>query len=168
MPLRSSKLNIPPKGVSSGPELVTPRSSSRPAHAASSSPGGDAERQMIETDGVRIEAPSGAVVLHQPQRLVGSGELQDNHAPIIEILAEHLLETEDASVPLDAVVKVAHRQRHMMKSRHRSQDLSMPRGPSARSSERTLDWDLYPPDPHFVVLGDPDGNPFCVVDLSRS
>jgi catechol 2,3-dioxygenase-like lactoylglutathione lyase family enzyme len=30
-----------------------------------------------------------------------------------------------------------------------------------------LDWDMYPPDPDFVVLGDPDGNPFCVVDLSR-
>lgn len=31
-----------------------------------------------------------------------------------------------------------------------------------------VDWDLYPPDPDFVVLGDPDGKPFCVVDLSRS
>lgn len=31
-----------------------------------------------------------------------------------------------------------------------------------------LDWDSYPPDPDFVVLGDPDGNPFCVVDLSRA
>ncbi|HET7328117.1 MAG TPA: VOC family protein [Nocardioidaceae bacterium] len=31
---------------------------------------------------------------------------------------------------------------------------------------RRLDWDLYPPDPDFVVLGDPDGNAFCVVDLS--
>lgn len=31
-----------------------------------------------------------------------------------------------------------------------------------------LDWDLYPPDPDFVVLGDPDGNAFCVVDLSQS
>ncbi|NKZ05242.1 VOC family protein [Actinomadura latina] len=29
-----------------------------------------------------------------------------------------------------------------------------------------LDWDLYPPDPDFVVLADPDGNAFCVVDLS--
>lgn len=29
-----------------------------------------------------------------------------------------------------------------------------------------LAWDLYPPDPDFVVLADPDGNAFCVVDLS--
>jgi predicted nucleic acid-binding protein/catechol 2,3-dioxygenase-like lactoylglutathione lyase family enzyme len=31
-----------------------------------------------------------------------------------------------------------------------------------------LEWDSYPPDPDFVVLGDPDGNPFCVVDESRA
>ncbi|MBN6037402.1 VOC family protein [Amycolatopsis sp. 195334CR] len=31
-----------------------------------------------------------------------------------------------------------------------------------------IDWDDYPPDPDFVVLADPDGNPFCVVDLSRA
>ncbi|GAA0243849.1 VOC family protein [Actinomadura nitritigenes] len=31
-----------------------------------------------------------------------------------------------------------------------------------------VDWDLYPPDPDFVVLADPDGNVFCVVDLSRA
>jgi catechol 2,3-dioxygenase-like lactoylglutathione lyase family enzyme len=31
-----------------------------------------------------------------------------------------------------------------------------------------LDWDLYPPDPDFIVLADPDGNAFCVVDLSRA
>lgn len=30
------------------------------------------------------------------------------------------------------------------------------------------DWDLYPPEPDFVVLADPDGNLFCVVDLSRA
>ncbi|HEY6276285.1 MAG TPA: VOC family protein [Streptosporangiaceae bacterium] len=30
-----------------------------------------------------------------------------------------------------------------------------------------LDWDLYPADPDFVVLADPDGNRFCVVDLSH-
>lgn len=30
-----------------------------------------------------------------------------------------------------------------------------------------VDWDLYPPDPDFVVLADPDGNAFCVVDMSR-
>jgi catechol 2,3-dioxygenase-like lactoylglutathione lyase family enzyme len=33
---------------------------------------------------------------------------------------------------------------------------------------RRLNWDLYPPDPDFVVLADPDGNPFCVVDLSHA
>lgn len=31
-----------------------------------------------------------------------------------------------------------------------------------------LDWDLYPAEPDFVVLSDPDGNAFCVVDLSQS
>jgi catechol 2,3-dioxygenase-like lactoylglutathione lyase family enzyme len=30
------------------------------------------------------------------------------------------------------------------------------------------EWDSYPPKPDFVVLGDPDGNLFCVVDLSRA
>ena len=29
-------------------------------------------------------------------------------------------------------------------------------------------WDRYPPDPDFVVLADPDGNLFCVVDLSTA
>ncbi|WP_131739331.1 VOC family protein [Actinomadura roseirufa] len=33
---------------------------------------------------------------------------------------------------------------------------------------RRVDWDSYPPDPDFVVLADPDGNAFCIVDLSRS
>jgi catechol 2,3-dioxygenase-like lactoylglutathione lyase family enzyme len=33
---------------------------------------------------------------------------------------------------------------------------------------RTVDWDLYPPNPDFVVLADPDGNAFCVVDLSKA
>jgi catechol 2,3-dioxygenase-like lactoylglutathione lyase family enzyme len=28
-------------------------------------------------------------------------------------------------------------------------------------------WDSYPGDPDFVVLADPDGNRFCVVDLSH-
>lgn len=28
-------------------------------------------------------------------------------------------------------------------------------------------WDLYPADPDFVVLADPDGNRFCVVDASH-
>jgi catechol 2,3-dioxygenase-like lactoylglutathione lyase family enzyme len=30
-----------------------------------------------------------------------------------------------------------------------------------------VDWDSYPDDPDFVVLADPDGNRFCVVDLSH-
>jgi predicted enzyme related to lactoylglutathione lyase len=30
-----------------------------------------------------------------------------------------------------------------------------------------VDWDLYPADPDFVVLADPDGTRFCVVDLSH-
>ncbi|GAA4973242.1 VOC family protein [Pseudonocardia tropica] len=29
-------------------------------------------------------------------------------------------------------------------------------------------WDGYPAEPDFVVLADPDGNVFCVVDLSRA
>ncbi|MEV6883701.1 VOC family protein [Streptomyces sp. NPDC051135] len=33
---------------------------------------------------------------------------------------------------------------------------------------RTVEWDLYPPDPDFVVLADPDGNVFCVVDLGHA
>lgn len=32
---------------------------------------------------------------------------------------------------------------------------------------RRVDWDLYPDDPDFVVLADPDGNRFCIVDLSH-
>jgi catechol 2,3-dioxygenase-like lactoylglutathione lyase family enzyme len=32
---------------------------------------------------------------------------------------------------------------------------------------RRADWDLYPGDPDFVVLEDPDGNRFCIVDLSH-
>jgi catechol 2,3-dioxygenase-like lactoylglutathione lyase family enzyme len=30
-----------------------------------------------------------------------------------------------------------------------------------------VDWDSYPGDPDFVVLADPDGNLFCIVDLSH-
>ena len=30
------------------------------------------------------------------------------------------------------------------------------------------DWPLYPARPDFVVLADPDGNLFCVVDLGRA
>ena len=32
---------------------------------------------------------------------------------------------------------------------------------------RRVDWDSYPDDPDFVVLADPEGNRFCVVDLSH-
>jgi len=28
-------------------------------------------------------------------------------------------------------------------------------------------WDRYPDDPDFVVLADPDGNRFCIVDLGH-
>jgi len=30
-----------------------------------------------------------------------------------------------------------------------------------------VDWDSYPDDPDFIVLADPDGNRFCIVDLSH-
>ena len=30
-----------------------------------------------------------------------------------------------------------------------------------------VDWDTYPDDPDFVVLADPDGNRFCIVDASH-
>jgi catechol 2,3-dioxygenase-like lactoylglutathione lyase family enzyme len=30
-----------------------------------------------------------------------------------------------------------------------------------------VDWDSYPDDPDFVVLADPAGNRFCIVDLSH-
>jgi catechol 2,3-dioxygenase-like lactoylglutathione lyase family enzyme len=29
-----------------------------------------------------------------------------------------------------------------------------------------VDWDLYPEDADFIVLADPDGNRFCVIDTS--
>jgi hypothetical protein len=29
-----------------------------------------------------------------------------------------------------------------------------------------VDWDSYPDDPDFIVLEDPDGNRFCVVDAA--
>jgi catechol 2,3-dioxygenase-like lactoylglutathione lyase family enzyme len=29
---------------------------------------------------------------------------------------------------------------------------------------RRVDWDSYPEDPDFIVLEDPDGNRFCIVD----
>ena len=32
---------------------------------------------------------------------------------------------------------------------------------------RRVDWDGYPDDPDFVVLADPDGNLFCIVDLGH-
>ncbi|MFF2078144.1 VOC family protein [Kitasatospora sp. NPDC058162] len=31
----------------------------------------------------------------------------------------------------------------------------------------SVDWDLYPDDPDFVVLADPEGNRFCVVDTTH-
>ena len=30
-----------------------------------------------------------------------------------------------------------------------------------------VDWDMYPPDPDFVVLADPAGNRFCVVNAGH-
>ncbi|MFJ2576043.1 VOC family protein [Kitasatospora aureofaciens] len=30
-----------------------------------------------------------------------------------------------------------------------------------------VDWDLYPEDPDFVVLADPDGNRFCVIGTAH-
>lgn len=33
---------------------------------------------------------------------------------------------------------------------------------------RAVEWPLYPPEPDFVVLADPDDNIFCVVDLSHA
>jgi catechol 2,3-dioxygenase-like lactoylglutathione lyase family enzyme len=36
----------------------------------------------------------------------------------------------------------------------------------ALGAER-VEWDSYPADPDFVVLADPDGNRFCIVDLSH-
>ena len=33
---------------------------------------------------------------------------------------------------------------------------------------KRVDWDLYPANPDFVVLADPDDNCFCVVDLSHT
>ncbi len=29
------------------------------------------------------------------------------------------------------------------------------------------DWDSYPDDPDFIVLEGPDGNQFCIVDLTH-
>ena len=36
----------------------------------------------------------------------------------------------------------------------------------ALGAER-VDWNLYPDDPDFVVLSDPEGNRFCIVDKSH-
>jgi catechol 2,3-dioxygenase-like lactoylglutathione lyase family enzyme len=33
---------------------------------------------------------------------------------------------------------------------------------------KRVDWDSYPEDSDFIVLEDPDGNRFCIVDLSHS
>ncbi|ANZ21231.1 Glyoxalase-like domain [Streptomyces noursei ATCC 11455] len=32
---------------------------------------------------------------------------------------------------------------------------------------RRVDWDSYPDDADFIVLADPDGNIFCVIDTSH-
>jgi catechol 2,3-dioxygenase-like lactoylglutathione lyase family enzyme len=32
---------------------------------------------------------------------------------------------------------------------------------------KRVDWDSYPADPDFIVLEDPEGNRFCIVDLSH-
>lgn len=32
---------------------------------------------------------------------------------------------------------------------------------------RRVDWDSYPEDPDFIVLEDPEGNRFCIVDLAH-
>ncbi|MER5874172.1 VOC family protein [Streptomyces sp. NPDC002044] len=32
---------------------------------------------------------------------------------------------------------------------------------------RQVDWDAYPEDPDFVVLADPEGNRFCVIDATH-
>jgi catechol 2,3-dioxygenase-like lactoylglutathione lyase family enzyme len=32
---------------------------------------------------------------------------------------------------------------------------------------RQVDWDSFPEDPDFIVLEDPEGNRFCIVDLSH-
>jgi catechol 2,3-dioxygenase-like lactoylglutathione lyase family enzyme len=32
---------------------------------------------------------------------------------------------------------------------------------------RRVDWDSYPEDPDFIVLEDPEGNRFCIVDVSH-
>ena len=32
---------------------------------------------------------------------------------------------------------------------------------------RRVDWDSYPEDPDFIVLEDPEGNRFCIVDLNH-
>ena len=32
---------------------------------------------------------------------------------------------------------------------------------------KRVDWDSYPEDPDFVVLEDPEGNLFCIVDLGH-
>jgi len=32
---------------------------------------------------------------------------------------------------------------------------------------RRVSWDSYPEDPDFIVLEDPEGNRFCIVDLSH-
>lgn len=33
---------------------------------------------------------------------------------------------------------------------------------------RRVDWDRYPEDPDFIVLADPEGNRFCVIDTGHN
>ena len=40
--------------------------------------------------------------------------------------------------------------------------------PPAALGARRVDWDSYPDDPDFVVLADPDGNRFCIVDVAHT
>jgi hypothetical protein len=34
-------------------------------------------------------------------------------------------------------------------------------------SASRVDWDSYPADPDFIALADPEGNRFCIVDLTH-
>lgn len=36
-----------------------------------------------------------------------------------------------------------------------------------RPRDERVDWDLYPEDADVIVLADPDGNHFCVIDTSH-
>lgn len=58
---------------------------------------------------------------------------------------------------------------------HDRNGIHLRRGVADPCPERTLaigalpvSWDSYPDDPDFIVLADPDGNRFCIVDLSHA